>query len=227
MSKYDEKIKLKWKEERENLMNEINATNQLPNWLEEKIKKLTDRTFLDEKYVNTIKELLVTDNNDIKELLLTFLMKDPKRQNIYERVFYEEIQNAGFNIKKLNSNGKKACYIFKDQILTGSEIISNGFNKPKELKSLDFSITLDNHTIYIVNKYTNENGGAQDNQYNDVITQLKEIGDLTENKVWFCLDGKYYTKQKIDALKKINNNAVILNLESLTGKLKEKDTNKK
>lgn len=220
MDKYEEKIKLKWKEERENLKKEIKTNKQLPKWLEIKIKKLANRTFQDEKYIDNIKEWLITSNNDINEILLAFLMKTPKKQNIYQQIFQEKIKNEGFEVKKLNTNRKKSHFIFKDKIMTNSEIISNNLEKPKELKPLNFSINLDNQIIYIVNKYANENGSYQDNQYNDVIAQLKELGKSTVKKVWFCLDGKYYTNQKIDNLKKINNNAIFLTLESLVEKLK-------
>ena len=114
--------------------------------------------FLDKKYESIIKETLI--DNDV---LLSFLMKDPKRQNIYENIFREELIKEGFDVQKLKASGPEAHYLLNDQI------VHNIKNKPKELKSLDFIIHHNNKVIYVVNKYTNEPGGAQDNQYNDVI----------------------------------------------------------
>ncbi|AWX69368.1 hypothetical protein [[Mycoplasma] anseris] len=133
MNRYEEIIKIIWKYERQNLKEKIKQEG-LPNWLKEKIEKTINRTSLDTKYKSIIEELLL--NGD--ELLLTFFMKDPKRQNIYERIFKEEVEKEGFNIEKLSTHGKKAYYLINGNIL------QNPINKPKELKSLDFVITIKN-----------------------------------------------------------------------------------
>lgn len=91
----------------------------------------------------------------------------------------------------MNSSGPNALYSWNNKIFS----ISN--NKPKELKSLDFVVNYQNTLIYVVNKYTNEEGGAQDNQYKDVIVQLRYLGPNTIDQVWFYLDGKCYTKKLI------------------------------
>lgn len=208
MDRYSKILEEIWKYERENLKQEIKKSG-IPLWLDLKIKKTIDRMFLDKKYEPIIKETLIND-----DVLLSFLMKDPKRQNIYENIFKNELIKEEFDVQKLKASGPEAHYLLNDQI------VHNIKNKPKELKSLDFVIHQNNKKIYVVNKYTNEPGGAQDNQYNDVIIQLKNLGIKTVNSVWFCLDGKYYTKQKIDILKEINRNAIILNLDELIQKLK-------
>lgn len=208
MDRYSKILEEIWKYKRENLKQEI-KTLGIPSWLDLKIKKTVERMFLDKKYESIIKETLMND-----DVLLSFLMKDPKRQNIYENIFREELMKEGFDVQKLKASGPAAHYLLNDQI------VHNIKNKPKELKSLDFIIYHNNRSIYFVNKYTNEPGGAQDNQYNDVIIQLKNLGTKTFNSVWFCLDGKYYTSQKIKALKEINKNAIILNLDELIQKLK-------
>ncbi|MFV9451759.1 hypothetical protein ACNF36_02465 [Mycoplasma sp. 4463] len=207
MDRYSKIIEEKWKNEREKLKEEIKE-NGIPEWLELKIKKVVDRVFLDKKYEDKIRESLLTD-----DVLLSFLMKDPKRQNIYESVFKDELTKIGVNVQKLNPKGAEALYLLND------EIVHNSNDKPRELKSLDFVIHHNGKTIYVVNKYTNECGGAQDNQYNDVIIQLKNLGPNTVDSVWFCLDGQYYTESRIQALKDINENAIILDLDKLITKL--------
>lgn len=211
MDRYQKIIEEIWKYEREKLKREINKKG-IPNWLDEKIKKTVNRMVLDIKYIDIIKKSILTD-----DVLLSFLMKDPKRQNIYEKIFKNELEKEGILVEKLNSSGPNALYSWNNKISS----ISN--DKPKELKSLDFVINYQNTLIYVVNKYTNEEGGAQDNQYKDVIVQLRHLGPNTINQVWFCLDGKYYTKEKIDSLKKINKDAIVVNLESLIKKLKNKN----
>ncbi len=66
-----------------------------------------------------------------------------------------------------------------------------------------------------------KDGGAQDNQFNDVIIQLKNLGPKTINNVWFCLDGKYYNKRRIDILKNINKNIKIVNIENIEREIKK------
>ncbi|WGI36722.1 hypothetical protein [Mesomycoplasma lagogenitalium] len=210
MDTYKKIIKEIWKYERNKLKEEIKK-NGIPLWMEEKVKKNIERTFLEKKYEEIIKKSLIQGD----EIILSFFMKDPKRQNIYENIFRKEIESAGFVIEKLKPSGKNAYYLIDD------EIISNLKNKPNGQKSLDFCINYKNKKIFIVNKYTNESGGAQDNQYNDVIIQMKNLGKKTKDNVWFCLDGKYYTKKKIDNLKKINSDAIIVNLSSIKSKLKD------
>ncbi|WP_406613984.1 hypothetical protein ACJA23_03335 [Mycoplasma corogypsi] len=209
MDRYENKIKQIWKIERNKLKDEIKR-NGLPDWLEFKIQKTVSRMNLDKKYINIIKTSILKD-----DLLLSFFMKDPKRQNIYENIFKDELIKEGLDIQKLPQNGSKAFYLLND------EVVSNPVNKPKELKSLDFVINKNGRQIYVVNKYTNEPGGAQDDQYNDVITQLKNLGDNTCDKVLFCLDGNYYTDDKISKLREINYKAHIINIEQLIKRKKE------
>ncbi|WP_156935658.1 hypothetical protein [[Mycoplasma] anseris] len=50
---------------------------------------------------------------------------------------------------------------------------------------------------------------------------MRQLNKVTEPHVWFCLDGNYYTEDKINDLKKIKPKAIILNLESLINKVKK------
>ncbi len=205
MDRYERKIREIWKTERENNKREIKEQG-IPPYYYDKIRKLIERTGLDEMVVETMEEMLT--NGD--ELLLTFLMKDPKRQNIYENILKEYVSDQGIQIEKLKSSGKNAFYPINDRIETNNPL------KPKELKSLDFKmITKSGQLVYIVHKYTNEEGGAQDNQYNDVIIQLKQLGKNTIKKVWFCLDGRYYNEKRINALREINHEIIIVNIETI------------
>ncbi|QJG66673.1 hypothetical protein HGG64_03150 [Mycoplasma phocoeninasale] len=205
MDIFEKKIKEIWISEREKNKKEIKE-NGIPKYYYDKIIKLIDRTALDKEVIATMESMLKSDD----ELLLTILMKDPKRQNIYENILKEEVSKMGIEIEKLKSWGKNAFYPIGDEIKT------NNAKKPKELKSLDFKMkTKSGETIYIVHKYTNENGGAQDNQYYDVINQLKQLGEKTIKKVWFCLDGRYYNEKRISDLKNINSEIVIVNIDSI------------
>ena len=56
-------------------------------------------------------------------------------------------------------------------------------------------------STYITQKYTRGNGGAQDNQYRDVI-QFLTYGSK-QHKVAAYVDGSYYTDEKRSELKRI------------------------
>lgn len=70
--------------------------------------------------------------------------------------------------------------------------------------------------VYITQKYTNGTGGAQDNQYRDVITFLTY--GSKKYRVAAYIDGSYYTPQKILELKQMfasNPNVKICSLGEL------------
>lgn len=209
MDQYEAIIKKIWKKEREKLRKKI-LESGTPKWLEIKIENHIKRTNISLNEAQEIKNAIKAGNQP----WLSVFMKDPKKQNVYEQIFIKEVTGAGFNISKLPAVGKQALYVFNDGII-------KNINKPLEIKSLDFYIKHPKMDIYVVHKYTNENGGAQDNQYHDVINQLKELGEKTENIVWFCLDGKYYNDQKINDLKAIRPNSKIFNINSLILELKK------
>lgn len=214
MDKYEEIIAQIWEYERERIKKEIKTTGKVPDHLLDKIKKVIKRTSLNPKY----EKIAITELVNCNDLLITFLMKDPKRQNVYESILKNYLSKNNINIKKIPHNGKNAYYPINGRIIKGSEIK----DKPKEIKSLDFQIqTSKDELIYIVHKYTNENGGAQDNQYNDVIIQLKNLSDDVIKKVWFCLDGYYYNTKRLDELRKINPKIVIVNIDNILDFIKK------
>lgn len=94
-------------------------------------------------------------------------------------------------IKKLPTNGKNARYFTLYNV-------SNDKNLA-ESKSLDFMLG----NIYFCAKYIKENGGSQDNQYNDVCNFVKIFNNKDfDNNIYFklILSGKYFTEKKIENL---------------------------
>lgn len=206
MDRYERVIAKRWNDERIRIKNKIQEQGYIDDYFLNKIDKFIARTSLSTDYKNTLIQRIL-DNDDF---VLSVLMADPKRQNIYEQVLYNFMSNF-VNIEKLPSGGPSALFIFQDSITNNTE----NNHIPKEIKSIDFIIHTETSTLFIVHKYTNENGGAQDNQFNDVITQLKNIGEHTCNKIIFCLDGRYYNPQKINYLQSINPNVKITNIENI------------
>ena len=90
------------------------------------------------------------------DIIASKFCKDPSKQNISEILAAKVL-----NLNKLSSSGKN-CIRFSD---TGDIVHTASGNT----KSADFII----NGYYATQKYTNEEGGAQDNQRNDVIDFLK------------------------------------------------------
>lgn len=154
--------------------------------------------------------------------------KDPKKQNIYEKILAEHISSLSFvsNFQKLSSGGKNALYIDRGVLRKGREYPHN-----KPAKSVDFSWTIKNNKgetiqFYAFHKYIEESGGAQDNQFKE-IKHCIEIGrngsQETSRRVIFICDGDYFTDKKIKELRNLkgSRNFIILRSEELEKYIKK------
>lgn len=126
---------------------------------------------------------VLKDNSESSEsrLLMCLLMKDPKKQNTSENEFFKFV-NSGrteYIVEKLPQSGKNA-------------IIFPG------CKAADFKISGTN--IIGTQKYTKGIGGAQDNQYMDVVNSLEYVKNNTQYKFIAALDGDYYNKERLELL---------------------------
>ena len=152
------------------------------------------------------------------EVFALSFVKDPGRQSIHEKVaeqYISHMQNVKL-IKNLPSSGKNAFWI------SNGSIVSK--NPKNNIKSIDFKIeTKKDNTIWALHKYTNEAGGAQDNQFREAKLFIKEACKQNHKNIVFVaiLDGNYYTQNKINQIKKLcqKQNVFILNIEELRQKI--------
>ena len=136
------------------------------------------------------------------DVVASMFCKDPSKQNISEKMA-EKI----LGISKLPASGARSIRFTSSGDLTG-------------VKSTDVSKSADFlfNGIYFTQKYTTENGGAQDNQYNDVVDFL--VKGSINNKVGAMVDGKYWDKKRA-LLKehfKDNPNVVVVSIDDLIKK---------
>jgi len=135
-----------------------------------KIDKYCEKfNFKKEEVIEQIKE------NDI---VASFFMKDPLRQNFIEKMVAEllntnTLPQAGKNSIRFNSKGELGH-----------------LKTPNTSKAADFYI----NNTYITQKYTRGFGGAQDNQYNDVVDFL--LKGSQQYKVGVILDGSYWEEKR-------------------------------
>jgi len=181
----ENKIQLKIKENTLKVMEDAKQ-DIIPVYLDKKIKNESHKKgYSYQDILNLIK---------INEMYASFFAKDPIKQNLAENIQLEVLQNIT-NVKKLIQHGKKSIRLYDGDIITKSNKVST--------KSLDF-YDEDNETYYYC-KYTKDEGGAQDNQFRDVVIFIQECNKYCEknnNSVKFIalLNGNYYNEKKINLL---------------------------
>lgn len=154
-----------------------------------KIDKYCEKfNFKKEEVIEQIKE------NDI---VASFFMKDPLRQNFIEKMVAELLNTnilpqAGKNSIRFNSKGEMGH-----------------LKTPNTSKAADFYI----NNTYITQKYTRGFGGAQDNQYNDVVDFL--LKGSQQHKVGAILDGSYWEEKRkeLENFFKDNENVSIYSMD--------------
>lgn len=173
------------------------------------IREDIDKTWVKEKVQNYIIAFNgIFTYEEIKTAILendivaSKFCKDPGKQNISEKLAAEVLK-----LDKLPASGKN-CIRFND---TGDIVSTSTGNT----KSADFKY----NDYYATQKYTDGNGGAQDNQRNDVIDFLKR-GSI-KNKVMAIVDGNFWEngeKEKLKEMFKGNTNIIITSITELTSK---------
>lgn len=147
----------------------------------------------------------IISEEEIRESILTNLVvaskfcKDPAKQNISEKLAAEVL-----GLEKLPASGKKSIRFNDD-----GDIVSTTTGNTK---SADFIY----NGYYATQKYTCGEGGAQDNQRNDVIDFLKR-GSI-KYKVAAIVDGTYWDKYREILRKEFadNPNVLITSVSEIT-----------
>ena len=132
------------------------------------------------------------------DLVASFFAKDPVKQNFTELLVAELLKT-----KVLPQQGKN-CIRFDED---GNICSTKGTTTTK---AADFYI----NNTYITQKYTRSTGGAQDNQYNDVVDFL--IKGSKKHKVAAIVDGSYWDDLKRKELRdyfELNPNVQILSMD--------------
>lgn len=175
----------------------------------EEVRKDIDKPWVQEKIKNHIEAFDgVMTEAEVRDAILTNIIvaskfcKDPGKQNISEKLAIEVLR-----VKKLPSQGKN-CIRFNDN----GDIVSTSSGNTK---SADFMYG----EYYATQKYTDGEGGAQDNQRNDVIDFLKR-GSI-KHKVAAVVDGVYWDKYR-DVIRTEfanNPNVLITSVTEITEKI--------
>jgi hypothetical protein len=136
-------------------------------------------------------------------LVRAHFRKDPGKQSVHESAQIEWIRTHGYPDIYKPPAGKGGFY------LANGELTSAAVRPPAATKTLDMHSP--SNAMWGVAKNTEEEGGAQDNQYRDVKQFIVEIvaffnktidaPDDRAKKFMFFLDGAYYTPRRRDELR--------------------------
>ena len=172
----------------------------------EQVRREIDHSWVKTKIENHITAFNgIMSAEEVREAILTNIIvaskfcKDPSKQNISENLAAEVL-----GLEKLNSQGSK-CIRFNND---GDIVTVSAGNT----KSADFMLG----EYYATQKYTTNEGGAQDNQRNDVIDFLTR-GSI-KHKVAAIVDGPYWDIHRADLITLFadNPNVLITSVTELT-----------
>ena len=155
-----------------------------------------------ERYGHTIQEVLdAVLNNEVA--FRAIVGKSPERMDYYETTLITYLSGLKCvkKAEKLPKSGPSAKYVVNGKIFVGG-------GRRNDVKSLDIEVTFRNDKkLYLVHKYTMEDGGAQDNQYREAKETLKHIYTKAmkiEINLGAVLDGDYYVKKRAKGLTRLD-----------------------
>ena len=180
----------------ENLIDVRNNINS--KWLETKISNHLENNSLDLS-IDDVKSQIM--NND---LVASMFMKNPTKQNIYENISANFIKELNIVDDFVNHPSNVKLFLYNGKIVN---------TKHNGLKSIDFTWKSNGKNIYATQKYIDEHGGAQDNQFNDIITFLENAikSNPDDDNVYVVIvDGDYFNEQKMNILKQYQRKNIII-----------------
>jgi len=169
------------------------------------VLKITNHAEKFDREYSEIRSKILTD-----DMYAEIFAKDPAKQNIYEKLAAQYISK----LEKVSDfrNLPNSAKVF----VAGGLITSERLN---DVKSIDFVFKVGDKNIYASHKYIKAtNGGAQDNQYNDIRNFLRNCDKIQSGNNYFIAicDGPYFdTKIKILNDDFGSENVKAMNIDSL------------
>jgi len=172
------------------LINVVNARKQIDHeWMRIKIQNWCEKF---EKDPEKIKEKIIKDDD-----FTCFFAKDPSKQNFYEKIVAKNIKALSFVEKFVNYSNSVDIFVVDGKITN---------ERKNDVKSVDFFFTTSennkNLNFYCSHKFIKDTqGGAQDNQYNDIRNFLRNCAKVATGDNYYIAicDGAYF-ETKIDLL---------------------------
>lgn len=170
-----------------------------------KYNNLMQTKLYNESYRNGVDKQVILDSILNCELYRNTFAKNPKKQRLHEKVQYNNICEIINDLAeeyphlKFVVNGNEDCnrFVVNDN---GNVVSKCGkrCNSYKESKLFDYVLTITKgkrkYTFYLLNKYTHEKGGSQDNTRREMQQTHKYCLMNDDANTYFCfiLDGGYW-----------------------------------
>ncbi len=183
---YTSKIKQRWQE------NIKEVRELLANGDEDFMTKITNAS---NRWGISEEEIIKSVSNDL--VAAAHFAKDPIKQNIYELTAAEYISNIeGITDFENLPNNKLA--VIKGEIRDKKDAKSTS-----GAKSIDFFWHYKGRKVYASHKHTNQEGGAQDNKYQDLQNFIREARENKDKEIVFIAiaDGPYYNNSRMEAMR--------------------------
>lgn len=145
------------------------------------VLKLTNHAEKFSRDFDEVKSKIMTD-----DLYAEWFAKDPAKQNIYEKLAAEYISSIDCVEEFKNLPNSAKMFIVEGRVTS---------ERLNDVKSIDFQFRVGGNNIYASHKYIKAtNGGAQDNQYNDIRNFLRNCNKIsTGNDYYIAIcDGPYF-----------------------------------
>ena len=177
------------------------------DWVIEKINKYIERHRLNYSIEDVKKEILTSD------LVASIFIKEPNKQNFTEKIISDAIKKNDLVENFMTS--KDGEIFLENGKITKERKVGN--------KSIDFSWKTNGKNVYASQKYINESGGGQDNQFNDVKNFLMNAQNSNKDEFFIAIvDGKYFNQSKMNYLKSFeDDNIFVCSIYSLQEVLKK------
>ena len=193
----------------------VESGEDLPLWLEEKIlKRCRKYGFRFGEVVGAIASSPITAAE---------YAKSATRQSVAEKTQIVNFNKNGLKVEKLPGTGPNALRLLE----TGELVYGSLGLETISTKSIDSRRKND----FIFQKYTNDTGGGQDNQGDDVVKFLKAANkyvDQNKNRYRFVavLDGPYYKPYWRKFAQYTNGRVLVETSDSYINKCKSRTTKK-
>ncbi len=177
------------------------------DWVIEKINKYIERHRLNYSIEDVKKEILTSD------LVASIFIKEPNKQNFTEKIISDAIKKNDLVENFMTS--KDGEIFLENGKITKERKVGN--------KSIDFSWKTNGKNVFASQKYINESGGGQDNQFNDVKNFLMNAQNSNKDEFFIAIvDGKYFNQSKMNYLKSFeDDNIFVCSIYSLQEVLKK------
>ena len=168
---------------------------QVKNLLEEKDKGLIKRIQIYSDKFDMAEDIIKAAIRNDDAFAINYFAKDPKKQNIYEKIAAEFIKKIQ-GVTDFENLGNNVLFLSQGSIYKKHE------KRPyPNAKTIDFIFQYNSKQIYASHKYTDAEGGAQGSQYKDLKTFIEEARDNKDKDTFFIAiaDGPFYQRNDVNA----------------------------